>query len=225
MSRQKNYKKNISYSLYKDLKENILNLKYKPGQILLEDEIAKIYNVSRTPIREALKDLKNDGFLELNNGNRVSKLSLNSYMMIFQMRENLELMSVKLATLNWDDNTIKLLEDNVSKQKKLIYKKKYEPISFLDLDRAFHSILCEIGGNYYLHKDLLKYYDLYYRYNFFCGFKTRKDYAIVEHENLLTMIKTRNVNLSENDMKEHMRNVNNQIIINLANKLSEFNNK
>lgn len=63
MSRQKNYKKNISYSLYKDLKENILNLKYKPGQILLEDEIAKIYNVSRTPIREALKDLKNDGFL------------------------------------------------------------------------------------------------------------------------------------------------------------------
>lgn len=223
MSRQKNYKKNVSYSLYESIKLDILNLKFKPGETLLESDLASRYYASRTPVREALQLLKIEGFIELNNGYKISNLSLNSYMMIYQLRENLELMAVKLATLNWDDDTINLLENNVYKQKNLIYMKDYEPKVFLKLDREFHYILAYISGNCYLKRELIKYYDLYYRYNYFCGFKTRKDYAIIEHENILTMLKSRNVNLAENQMKEHMSNVNNQIIINLANKLSELN--
>lgn len=223
MSRQKNYKKNVSYSLYESIKLDILNLKFKPGETLLESDLASRYYASRTPVREALQLLKIEGFIELNNGYKISNLSLNSYMMIYQLRENLELMAVKLATLNWDDDTINLLENNVYKQKNLIYMKDYEPKIFLKLDREFHYILADISGNCYLKRELIKYYDLYYRYNYFCGFKTRKDYAIIEHENILTMLKSRNVNLAENQMKDHMSNVNNQIIINLANKLAELN--
>lgn len=223
MSRQKNYKKNVSYSLYESIKLDILNLKFKPGETLLESDLASRYYASRTPVREALQLLKIEGFIELNNGYKISNLSLNSYMMIYQLRENLELMAVKLATLNWDDDTINLLENNVYKQKNLIYMKDYEPKIFLKLDREFHYILADISGNCYLKHELIKYYDLYYRYNYFCGFKTRKDYAIIEHENILTMLKSRNVNLAENQMKDHMSNVHNQIIINLANKLSELN--
>ena len=225
MSRQKDYKKNISYQIYLKLKEKILTLEYKPGEVLLEDDMVKEFDASRTPIREAIRYLKIEGFVNQGSGNKVSSLSLNEYVMIFQMRESLELLSIKLATLNWNEENIVLLENNLLKQKNLLYKKDHKHLFFLELDKEFHSIIAEIGGNFLLKQELLKYYDLYFRYNYFCGFKSRKDYAVVEHENLLTMIKTRNVNLSMSEMKSHMGNVNNNIIINLAKKLNQLNNE
>lgn len=225
LSRQKNYKKNASYQIYINIKNRILNLEYKPNGILYEDELAKEFDISRTPIRSAIQNLKNEGFIKNESGNTIAPLSLEEYMMIYQIREHLELLSIEIATLNWTDNNIVLLEENLHKQKTLLYNKDYQPIAFLKLDRDFHGSISEIGGNFLLQKELLKYYDLYYRYNYFCGFKNRKDYAIVEHENLLTLIKTRNVNLAKAEMKDHLRNVNNQIIINLASKLNELAHK
>ncbi len=72
-----------------------MTIEYKPGDILKEVEISDI----------------------------VTPMSLNDYIKIFQIRENLELLSVKLATLNCNEENILALEENCELQKKSLYKK------------------------------------------------------------------------------------------------------
>ena len=123
MSRQSDYTKNISYQVYLSLKDKIMTIEYKPGDILKEVEISEEFKLSRTPIRAAIQELKNEGFIEFNNRNIVTPMSLNDYIKIFQIRENLELLSVKLATLNCNEENILALEENCELQKNLYTKK------------------------------------------------------------------------------------------------------
>lgn len=222
MSRQSDYKKNISYQVYLSLKDKIMTIEYKPGDILKEVEISEKFKLSRTPIRAAIQELKNEGFIEFNNRNIVTPMSLNDYIKIFQIRENLELLSVKLATLNCNEENILALEENCELQKKSLYKKSYQPLKFLNLDRQFHLSMAKISGNNFLVEELKRFYDLFYRYNYICGFENRKDYAIVEHENLISMIKNGNIALAEKQMKDHMANVNSLIIMSLPGKLNNL---
>ena len=222
MSRQSDYTKNISYQVYLSLKDKIMTIEYKPGDILKEVEISEKFKLSRTPIRAAIQELKNEGFIEFNNRNIVTPMSLNDYIKIFQIRENLELLSVKLATLNCNEENILALEENCELQKKSLYKKSYQPLKFLNLDRQFHLSMAKISGNNFLVEELKRFYDLFYRYNYICGFENRKDYAIVEHENLISMIKNGNIALAEKQMKDHMANVNSLIIMSLPGKLNNL---
>jgi DNA-binding GntR family transcriptional regulator len=50
--------------VYNFLRENILNGKYKPGENLIEMRLAEELNVSRTPIREAIRQLELEGLVE-----------------------------------------------------------------------------------------------------------------------------------------------------------------
>ncbi len=222
MSRQSDYTKNISYQVYLSLKDKIITIDYKPGDVLKELDIAEEFKLSRTPIRAAIQELKNEGFVEFNNKNIVTPMSLNDYIKIFQIRENLELLSVKLATLNWNEENILALEENCQLQKKSLYKKGYQPLKFLNLDRQFHLSMAKISGNNFLVEELKRFYDLFYRYNYICGFENRKDYAIVEHENLISMIKNGNMGLAMKQMKDHMTNVNSLIIMSLPEKLNKL---
>lgn len=100
-----------------------MTIAYKPGDVLKEVEISEEFKLSRTPIRAAIQELKNEGFIEFNNRNIVTPMSLNDYIKIFQIRENLELLSVKLATLNCNEENILALEENCELQKNLYTKK------------------------------------------------------------------------------------------------------
>ena len=54
-----------SDEIYLALKEDIINLKLYPGQLISENEIAKQYNVSRTPVKTAFLRLKSEKFIEI----------------------------------------------------------------------------------------------------------------------------------------------------------------
>lgn len=95
-------------------------------------------------------------------------------------------------------------------------------LKFFKLDRQFHLSMAKISGNNFLVEELKRFYDLFYRYNYICGFENRKDYAIVEHENLISMIKNGNIALAEKQMKDHMANVNSLIIMSLPGKLNNL---
>jgi len=51
--------------IYQKLKDDIITLKLKPGQMISENEIASIYNVSRTPIKNAFLRLKGEKYIEI----------------------------------------------------------------------------------------------------------------------------------------------------------------
>ena len=89
----------ISSSLFSQLQKDILIGKLKPGQKLTEQAICKEYKVSRTPVREALRQLEMDGLVEniLNRGSFVIGLSQQDFVDMFQLRKFYEVQAVKWA--------------------------------------------------------------------------------------------------------------------------------
>ena len=89
----------ISNSLLSKLQKDILTGKLKAGQKLTEQELCREYEVSRTPVREALRQLETDGLVEniLNRGAFVIGMSEQDYEDMFEMRKIYEIQAVKWA--------------------------------------------------------------------------------------------------------------------------------
>lgn len=91
-------KKSLSNMVYRDLKEKILKNKLLPGDKLIEMEIASELDVSRTPVREALKKLENDGLVTSfpRKSYIVSKISVKEAKNLYIVRKSLEPLCVEL---------------------------------------------------------------------------------------------------------------------------------
>ena len=84
---------------YVDIKQRIIREEFRPGQWLIERELSETYGLSRTPMREILRNLVSDGLLELQpaKGYTVRKLSIEEVSQIFQAREAVEGLAAHLA--------------------------------------------------------------------------------------------------------------------------------
>lgn len=91
--------------MYDDLKCKITQEELRAGQWLVERELSEQYGLSRTPVREVLRRLVADGFLELkpSKGYIVKELSLKEIIETFQAREAIEGMLVRFACQRGDD--------------------------------------------------------------------------------------------------------------------------
>lgn len=141
-----------SYSgddIYKKLKEDILTLILKPGQMISENEIANIYNVSRTPVKTAFLRLKGENFIDIipQKGSFITRLDIKFIQDIIYMRSVLE-MDVMNSILDRGplDTEIAGLEKNIQLQHELISSDANTPTSFYELDNAFHYLLFRIAG-------------------------------------------------------------------------------
>ena len=92
-------KKSLSNLVYRDLKEKILKNKLLPGDKLIEMEIASNLGVSRTPVREALKKLEEDGLVTSfpRKSFIVSKISVKEAKNLYIVRKSLEPLAVELS--------------------------------------------------------------------------------------------------------------------------------
>ncbi|MGF0096668.1 GntR family transcriptional regulator [Peptoniphilus sp. SGI.035] len=91
-------KKSLSNLVYRDLKEKILKNILLPGDKLIEMEIASNLGVSRTPVREALKKLEEDGLVTSfpRKSFIVSKISVKEAKNLYIVRKSLEPLAVEL---------------------------------------------------------------------------------------------------------------------------------
>jgi len=86
--------------VYTSVRQGIQSLEYLPGEPVLEVELAQKLQVSRTPVREALRRLESDGFLSRRHGSTatVAKVSLTTTLAAAAIRCRLEPYAVRLAT-------------------------------------------------------------------------------------------------------------------------------
>lgn len=91
-------KKSLSNLVYRDLKDKILKNQLLPGDKLIEMEIASKLGVSRTPVREALKKLEEDGLVTSfpRKSFIVSKISVKEAKNLYIVRKSLEPLAVEL---------------------------------------------------------------------------------------------------------------------------------
>jgi len=132
--------------VYDTLRASIVSLQRTPGQRLSEAELARDLGVSRTPVREAIIQLRADGLVEVTPqlGSFVSKISLRNVREAQFAREALETAAVRLAVERVDDAAVARLRQNISLQRAARASADLE--QFYRLDEAFHRELVATSG-------------------------------------------------------------------------------
>mgnify|MGYP001091225812 CR=1 FL=1 len=89
---------NLSDKVYDILLKRIIIRKIKPGEKLIEDDLAENLGISHTPIREALNRLYRDDLVELipQSGGYIRKLTAREVQEVYEVREVLESLAVRL---------------------------------------------------------------------------------------------------------------------------------
>lgn len=131
-------KKKAAETVYNRLRDEILSGQIDPGELLSEAEIARRFDVSRTPVREALNLLACDRLVQAlpQRGHLVRTISFSEIMEAFELRELLEVKAAGEAALNITDEEIEEL-------KKIILDQEDGVLS----NYVFHSRIARISGN------------------------------------------------------------------------------
>lgn len=120
---------------------------FKPGERLIERELCDMMGVSRTSLREALRELQADGLITLkpNKGMSVSVLTQETARSIYEVRQMLEGLAARLFARNATDEQMKALRASVEELAE-VYE-NFSAEAFIDVKGRFYDILLEGAGN------------------------------------------------------------------------------
>src|SRR5690625_4986967 len=133
--------------VYNHLKEQILSGTLKPNERLVINTIAKELDVSPIPVREALKKLSIQGFIEFESqkGAKVAPINIDDLQEIFEIRLELETLATKLAARHATDEEIANLQNICEKMESSIRNKNTQ--QYTQLNREFHDSIYSYSKN------------------------------------------------------------------------------
>ena len=199
---------NLRERVYQALKEMIIIQEIPPGEKLDEDSLASQLGVSRTPVRESLYRLENEGIVKIipRRGAFIVKHSKESINEILSVREVLEGLSAREAASHITDAALEVLEslsEKFSESNVRLLSKEY-----LQVDVKFHKTIIEASKNEWLislmnilndHIQMLRLRTV--------TFQGRPEQSLSEHRRILEALKAGDPLLAESLMREHINNV------------------
>lgn len=195
----------ISNSLLSKLQKDILTGKLKAGQKLTEQQLCREYEVSRTPVREALRQLETDGLVEniLNRGAFVIGMSEQDYEDMFEMRKIYEIQAVKWAIERITEEEMDRLEETFEFMEFYTLRKDIDKM--LTINTGFHQVIYEASHNRMLRK-LLSSYQSFLKYK---GAEAvyEDDYlqtVLEEHRDIFKAFKDKDVKAGALAMENHI---------------------
>jgi DNA-binding GntR family transcriptional regulator len=187
--------------VYTVLKEKIINCEYKPGTWLNESVLVNELGVSRTPIREALSKIEQEGFVRIvpKKGTFVTELSLNDVKQIFQTRKEIEPITLKMAGPLLPQEKLMEFRDHFSGASPAIQ-------FALRLDTAMHLFIIEHCGNRFIISMMHKVFEENTR----IIISSRQNEveihdARAEHEEIINLLMVGEIDRASIAMLEHIR--------------------
>jgi DNA-binding GntR family transcriptional regulator len=196
--------------IVEELKAGIASGTLKPGQRLVEVHLSKVFGVTRSKIREALKKLEQDGFVKIipNVGARVAEFSQKDIEHIYDLMSVLEGLAVRVITPFLTDEQLKRIEALIHK-----VEAAHKPTQFFEVNNELHSFLIALSEN----DDLIKLADNFmFRIrclNLQCLFSPGQMAAgVKEHRKIFEAIKERKAVKAEQLMRNHLLSAKNRLI-------------
>ncbi|MGS0895856.1 GntR family transcriptional regulator [Burkholderia stagnalis] len=158
----------VGAQAYQVLKAKILSNELPGGTQILEEALAAELNMSRTPLREALTRLENDGLIEIipRHGVRILPLTKEDITEIYQVLSSLETTAAELIAERQPNTAeVALLRDAVTQMD--IALKADDLTGWADADELFHKRLVELSGNRRLAAAALMLFDQSHRVRMF----------------------------------------------------------
>jgi DNA-binding GntR family transcriptional regulator len=140
---------------YKRLREGILSGEFRPGQRLREAELAARLNVSRTPIREAIRRLASDGLIEVapSRGMMIIELDKQQVRELYSLRETLEGAAARLAAQHASASEIVQMRELLDGGQEANGSAK----EAARINHLFHRAIHDAAHNRYLVEALMKF--------------------------------------------------------------------
>lgn len=153
---------------YAQIRRRILDVVWPPGYQALEQEVASVLNMSRTPVREAMIRLQREGLVEVvpRHGMRVLPVSPSDMRELYQVLTALECMAAELLALRRPTETelVPMIAATTAMDEAL-------QVDDLDAwavaDERFHALLVDLSGNRHLKETVLNYWDRAHRARMF----------------------------------------------------------
>lgn len=197
------------------LREDILSGKYKENEELREVAIGEELGVSRTPVREAFRQLELEGLIQIvpNKGAYVTGITAKDVKDIYMIRSSLEGMCARLATENITSEQLEELEENVYLASFHASKGHMEQMT--ELDNRFHHILYEACNSKMLENLLQDFHQYVIRIRKkTLSTKERGIASNEEHRKIMEAIKAGNPVEAERAATVHMENAYDNIVKN-----------
>ena len=197
--------------VFHTIQENILNGVYAENEELRENTLAQELGVSRTPVREALRQLELEGLVKIipNKGACVTGITKKDVKDIYAVRSMLEGLCARWATENISDKQIDALEEIILLSEFHVKRgKEGQTNQVAELDGKFHEVLYEASNSRIL-KHVLSDFHKYVRMarKSSVANPERAEKSIEEHKKILQAIKDKNADKAELMANEHMMNV------------------
>jgi DNA-binding GntR family transcriptional regulator len=132
--------------IYADLRAELVSLRRRPGEAISETEIASSYGVSRTPVREAILKLSDEGLVEIfpQSGIIVSRIPIAALPESIIIRKALEETTARLAAEHATPSQILTLHAIVQRQREA--DAAGDRTAFHQADEAFHAAISEVAS-------------------------------------------------------------------------------
>jgi DNA-binding GntR family transcriptional regulator len=208
--------------IYQTIRDQITYEILHPGERLTEAKLVKEFKTSRSPIREALRQLESEGFVTSENhkGHKVSKLAINEVDEIYTMRWLLESHAAGLTANQATKKDVANLKKIHKKLKKAA--KDYDLEKWLENNSFFHDYLDYHCGNTHLLSAIRLLKRKTYRYKYMIVRSSGHfDTYLKHHEQILSACQENNGKKAERYSKLHIKSAK-KILIDYLNKSSEL---
>ncbi|MFN2746669.1 MULTISPECIES: GntR family transcriptional regulator [Bacillus] len=190
------------------LKDMIIKGEYQPGERIYESQIARELEVSRSPVREAIRTLEQEGLLFVDDKSRITvyEPTIKDLEDIYQCRQALESLAVSLATRLASAETLDLIADTLREANHQFEKQNGESANaLLHLNTKFHDLIIEASENVRLQKQLLDLRSLTFFYRSKNLEKRERSLDIIgQHEEIFKHMRDRNQQKAAESMKRHI---------------------
>lgn len=204
-STPKNAITTIQNQVYQILKNEICDGYYTPGQWLQENELAAHLNVSRSPVRGALRELASDGLVDVipNKGVFVKIFSAKDINEVYEFRLLIESHAIQMspqhltpelkeAMLNCLENLTRTYKNNNLK-------------SYIEYDTVLHGLIIRLGGNALIESTYDKIHSIIQPFRIYSLVsRQRFDESIFEHREIVRCILSGDIEEAEKMNRKHL---------------------
>lgn len=199
--------KSLRGQVFDKIRSDILNGKYKRGEELVESSIGKELGISRTPVREAIRQLELEGLVQLvpNKGAFVTGISEKDVRDIYLIRARLEGLAARMAAKNITAELLDAMEETVVLSEYHAKKEHYEQVC--EMDSKFHKLLYKASGSRILEHTLTDFHQYVQRVRMASIMKKRRmEKSNDEHDAILTAIREHDEEKAELVATRHISN-------------------
>ena len=171
-SRRARPAQSLTAKIYERLRAEILSCALPPGAEISETELAVRFEVSKTPVREALATLRTEGLVRTfpRRGYQIVPITFSDMNELFDVRTILEAGAAELAARRITDAEL----DQLTRLADVVYDRSEQPSlkRFIQANKDFHAAIAQASGNERLYQMLVKQIDELERF-FYLGARLR----------------------------------------------------